>query len=219
MRRRPHGKPSRTTASRGTTLEPLEKVWLPPTKGLLHDEFVAMPGLGALYSRVSTYVFGNWNRCGEVMGLAPYGRLKDPPLATLSSGELEIPAWGAERSASLPWRRRRCLADVAPSGGVGGPGQARAGGHRANPDRARAPATRADGISEPLHRGGRGAQLRGEREDPRGDAVRERVRAACGRRRRHRARMRVLWTHGDRRAWSPRDRSRRRTSDAPMTRT
>ena len=33
-----------------------------------------MPGLGALYSRVSTYVFGDWNKCGELMGLAPYGR-------------------------------------------------------------------------------------------------------------------------------------------------
>ena len=33
-----------------------------------------MPGLGALYSRVSSYIFGDWNKCGEVMGLAPYGR-------------------------------------------------------------------------------------------------------------------------------------------------
>ena len=33
-----------------------------------------MPGLGALYSRASTYIFGDWNKCGELMGLAPYGR-------------------------------------------------------------------------------------------------------------------------------------------------
>ena len=33
-----------------------------------------MAGLGALYSRASSYIFGDWNKCGELMGLAPYGR-------------------------------------------------------------------------------------------------------------------------------------------------
>ena len=41
---------------------------------MLNEEFYSMPGLGALYSRASTYVFGDWNKCGELMGLAPYGR-------------------------------------------------------------------------------------------------------------------------------------------------
>ena len=31
-------------------------------------------GARRLYSRVSSYIFGDWNKCGEVMGLAPYGR-------------------------------------------------------------------------------------------------------------------------------------------------
>ena len=45
-----------------------------PDRGFLSDEFYNMPGLGALYSRASTYIFGDWNKCGELMGLAPYGR-------------------------------------------------------------------------------------------------------------------------------------------------
>jgi carbamoyltransferase len=77
----------------GKALRTLEKVWLPHAKGIVGDDFFCMPGLGALYSRVSTYVFGHWNRCGEVMGLAPYGRLEMPPLATLGGDGLRIPEW------------------------------------------------------------------------------------------------------------------------------
>jgi len=61
-----------------------------------------MPGLGAMYSRVSSYIFANWNKCGEVMGLAPYGRpgaIK--PLLELKDGELSVPEWGAE--FNKPW--------------------------------------------------------------------------------------------------------------------
>src|SRR5262245_7666990 len=53
----------------GSDLQPLRKVWLEPVRGFLSDEFYFMPGLGALYSRVSSYIFGDWNKCGEVMGL------------------------------------------------------------------------------------------------------------------------------------------------------
>lgn len=42
-----------------TRLECLKKVFMEPARGLLSDEFYNMPGLGALYSRVSTYVFGD----------------------------------------------------------------------------------------------------------------------------------------------------------------
>ncbi len=59
---------------KGSELETLKKVWLQPCRGLLSDEFFNMDGLGALYSRVSSYIFADWNKCGEVMGLAPYGR-------------------------------------------------------------------------------------------------------------------------------------------------
>src|SRR5262245_36778053 len=58
----------------GSQLETLKKVWLKPVRGFLSDEFYYMPGLGAMYSRVSSYIFADWNKCGEVMGLAPYGR-------------------------------------------------------------------------------------------------------------------------------------------------
>jgi len=58
----------------GSKLELLKKIWLKPTRGFLSDEFYYMPGLGALYSRVSSYIFADWNKCGEVMGLAPYGK-------------------------------------------------------------------------------------------------------------------------------------------------
>ncbi len=42
---------------KGKNLETLKKVWLNPTRGMLSDEFYYMPGLGAVYSRVSSYIF------------------------------------------------------------------------------------------------------------------------------------------------------------------
>jgi carbamoyltransferase len=81
----------------GARLETVKKVWMGPNRGFLADEFFNMPGLGALYSRASSYIFGDWNKCGEVMGLAPYGRPdRIKPLLTLDNGELEIPDWDAE---------------------------------------------------------------------------------------------------------------------------
>jgi len=77
----------------GSDLRAVEKVWLPPAKGFLSEEFVAMDGLGALYSRVSTYVFGHWNKCGEVMGLASYGRDTLPPLVRLEEDGLRFAPW------------------------------------------------------------------------------------------------------------------------------
>jgi carbamoyltransferase len=86
----------------GTRIEALRKVWLEPSRGFLSDEFYNMPGLGALYSRASTYVFGDWNKCGELMGLAPYGRAGEmKPLVSLDGGEFEVPAWGA--GFDRPW--------------------------------------------------------------------------------------------------------------------
>jgi len=74
-------------------LRTLEKVWLPPTKSLVNDDFFHMAGLGALYSRVSSYIFGHWNRCGEVMGLAPYGGPGLDPLAVIEDGALRLRDW------------------------------------------------------------------------------------------------------------------------------
>jgi carbamoyltransferase len=81
----------------GTKIEALKKVWLQPSRGFLSDEFFNMPGLGALYSRASTYVFGDWNKCGELMGLAPYGRPGQVKrLMEFNGGELSVPDWSTE---------------------------------------------------------------------------------------------------------------------------
>ncbi len=87
---------------KGSKLEPVKKVWMGPDRGFLSDEFYNMAGLGAMYSRASTYVFGDWNKCGELMGLAPYGRAeKMKPLLRLDDGELAVPSWPAEYTQ--PW--------------------------------------------------------------------------------------------------------------------
>ncbi len=87
----------------GSKLEPLKKVWLNPVRGFLSDEFYYMPGLGAMYSRVSSYVFADWNKCGEVMGLAPYGRPNawKPLIEIEADGELRFPEWGV--AFNKPW--------------------------------------------------------------------------------------------------------------------
>lgn len=79
---------------KGKDLECLKKVWMEPERGFLSDEFYTMPGLGALYSRASTYIFGDWNKCGELMGLAPYGR-KDQvqPVLEITDNKLQVPRW------------------------------------------------------------------------------------------------------------------------------
>ena len=65
-----------------------------PERGFLSDEFYTMPGLGALYSRASTYIFGDWNKCGELMGLAPYGRHDQVKhLMEMTDGKLQVPRW------------------------------------------------------------------------------------------------------------------------------
>lgn len=91
----------------GSRIEALKKIWLKPTRGFLSDEFYYMPGLGALYSRVSSYIFTDWNKCGEVMGLAPYGKASAiEPLLTFKQEadkdtDLAIPDWGVE--FNKPW--------------------------------------------------------------------------------------------------------------------
>ena len=61
-----------------------------------------MAGLGAVYSRVSSYIFADWNKCGEVMGLAPYGRPDSvKQLLEFKDGELRVPEWDAD--FNKPW--------------------------------------------------------------------------------------------------------------------
>ncbi|HEX9792539.1 MAG TPA: carbamoyltransferase C-terminal domain-containing protein [Planctomycetota bacterium] len=58
----------------GLQLQRLFKRWTcERTPTFLHNYgFENMDSLGALYSRVSSHVFGDWNACGKVMGLAPW---------------------------------------------------------------------------------------------------------------------------------------------------
>jgi carbamoyltransferase len=88
---------------KGSELTPLKKVWLQPCRGLLSDEFFNMDGLGAVYSRISSYIFADWNKCGEVMGLAPYGRPENFKrlIELKADGELQVTPWGAE--FNKPW--------------------------------------------------------------------------------------------------------------------
>lgn len=81
----------------GSRLDCVKKVWMEPDRGFLSDEFYNMPGLGALYSRASTYVFGDWNKCGELMGLAPYGRHDAiGPLMQIADNVLTVPRWSPD---------------------------------------------------------------------------------------------------------------------------
>jgi carbamoyltransferase len=59
---------------RGLHLERVWKRWIrerTPTF-LYNYGFENMESLGAVYSRVSSQIFGDWNACGKVMGLAPW---------------------------------------------------------------------------------------------------------------------------------------------------
>lgn len=86
----------------GSKLETIKKVWLDPVRGFLSDEFYFMPGLGAMYSRVSSYIFADWNKCGEVMGLAPYGQPGAfRSLIDIKDGKLAFPSW--DKSFDRPW--------------------------------------------------------------------------------------------------------------------
>ena len=58
----------------GVELSRAFKRWVPqrsPSE-LYNHGFENLESLGALYSRVSSHIFGDWNACGKVMGLAPW---------------------------------------------------------------------------------------------------------------------------------------------------
>ena len=60
----------------GRELKRLFKRWsLVRTPSLLHNYgFENMDSLGAVYSRIASQIFKDWNACGKVMGLAGYGQ-------------------------------------------------------------------------------------------------------------------------------------------------
>lgn len=78
---------------RGSDVLALKKVFMGPNCGIINDDFALLPGIGALYSRVSTHIFGDWDRCGEVMGLAPYGHDEVPRMVEVVDGEVVIHDW------------------------------------------------------------------------------------------------------------------------------
>lgn len=86
----------------GTNIEPVQKQWGPYHGHVLGDVFIQLHGLGALYSRTSAYIFSHWNRCGEVMGLAPYGKESMEPLVWLENGQLTFREWGDDLKHPFP---------------------------------------------------------------------------------------------------------------------
>ena len=164
----------------GATLECLKKVWMEPDRGFLSDEFYTMPGLGALYSRASTYIFGDWNKCGELMGLAPYGRRDQVKhLLELNDGKLQVPHWTADfkQPFVLRWQQ---LGKEPRDAALGRSGLAHAGRHRKRAARARPLAARNHRREEPLHGRRRCAELRGERAGRPRSRIRERLDPARG---------------------------------------
>lgn len=63
-----------TKTDEGISVKPIFKRFTqentPPV--LYNHGFENMDSVGALYSRASSHIFGDWNACGKVMGLAPW---------------------------------------------------------------------------------------------------------------------------------------------------
>jgi predicted NodU family carbamoyl transferase len=59
--------------------------------------FENMDSVGALYSRASSHIFGDWNACGKVMGLAPWmgSSWKNNDLVTRPAEEERRIMWGS----------------------------------------------------------------------------------------------------------------------------
>lgn len=92
-------------------IEALYKRWIEERSPdfLYNYGFENMESLGAIYSRISSHIFGDWNACGKVMGLAAYGDAKKIP--PILEGELEslIVNWELLHSLEQPndWRNEK----------------------------------------------------------------------------------------------------------------
>ena len=134
-----------------------------PDRGFLSDEFYNMPGLGALYSRASTYIFGDWNKCGELMGLAPYGRRDQVKhLLEINDGKLHVPHWTTDFKQPYVFDGEQ-LGKEPVDAALGGSRLAGAGRYRERAAGPRPLAARNDRRQEPLHGRRRRAELRGQR--------------------------------------------------------
>lgn len=76
---------------------------------LFNHGFADMESLGAVYSRASSHIYGDWNSCGKVMGLAEWSREWAPSIAyrEVMSGPLEDLKVNWERLTSSPYCNRR----------------------------------------------------------------------------------------------------------------
>jgi hypothetical protein len=87
-------------------IKPVMKRWIeersPPA--LYNHGFENMMSAGAVYSRVSSNIFGDWNACGKVMGLAPWHTTwnKEAPLSPIMFGDLLEP-----QGLDVDWPRLR----------------------------------------------------------------------------------------------------------------
>ena len=78
-----------------------------PTPPFLYNYgFENMESLGALYSRVSSHIFGDWNACGKVMGMAPWAsnwnkKYKHTPVLKGSLDNLQVD-WDRLKKESSP---------------------------------------------------------------------------------------------------------------------
>jgi len=115
-------------------LTPVVKRWIeeqsPPT--LYNHGFENMMSAGAVYSRVSSNIFGDWNACGKVMGLAPWHTVwnKDNTLPSLMSGSLLkegglIVDWEALKMNGKPLAGNKYQLDAGAEGPVEGTDEAR----------------------------------------------------------------------------------------------
>lgn len=94
----------------GDTVSRVFKRWVPqrsPSE-LYNHGFENLESVGALYSRISSHVFGDWNACGKVMGLAPWSEAwvgdawhADLLAKPLVGGQLD---GTGDASLSLKWR-------------------------------------------------------------------------------------------------------------------
>uniref|UniRef100_A0A7S4MZR6 Carbamoyltransferase n=1 Tax=Odontella aurita TaxID=265563 RepID=A0A7S4MZR6_9STRA len=91
---------SKSSSDRTISVRPIFKRFVeersPPA--LYNHGFENMASAGALYSRASSHVFGDWNACGKVMGLAPWmGHVwdDDEDEGKMEAAQLEEPVmWG-----------------------------------------------------------------------------------------------------------------------------
>lgn len=86
---------------RGKHIKLVEKRWAPWTPNLNYSHFLSV---GAMYSAAATYIFGDWQECGKVMGLSAFGdRCSWAPIVYGGGPDIEIRVeWLSELLKTFP---------------------------------------------------------------------------------------------------------------------